>query len=398
MLSLKGDFLALNPAMIEFTGCRQQDIVGLPFKSLLTTKQELLPKYLKMAASSTDAIPITLNILNFDHLSVECHCSISLILSVDNADAPSLILRFDRSCQQDNIFIKLNSELEILRQKHHELIKQKDQLTNYVKDRTERLYQEIKERREVEKTLMQAEKMAALGSLVSGVAHEINTPIGIGVTGASHLEDISSRFKKLFLTNTMKKSDLNFFLEECDETSRIIHSNLQRASDLIHSFKQVAVDQSSEKKRSFNLKSYLEDVLLSLYPTFKNTAYTVTLNCPDSIELNSYPGAFSQIITNLVINSLTHGFEGMEIGEMVIDIEIECDQLKLKYKDDGIGMKEEQQKKVFDPFFTTKRAMGGSGLGMHVVYNLICEKLFGTIECSSNPGQGVSYLISIPMD
>ncbi|MCF6252942.1 MAG: PAS domain-containing sensor histidine kinase [Methylococcaceae bacterium] len=398
LLSLNGDILALNPAMVEFIDCSQQQVVGLPLKDFLATKQELLPKYLKLAASSTDAMPITLNILKNKTLSVECLCKISLIVPVDNSNSPCLLLRLDKPCQQENVFLKLNSELETLRQKYHELKKQKDQLTNYVKERTQRLYQEIKERKEVEKTLMQAEKMAALGSLVSGVAHEINTPIGIGVTGSSHLEDISLRFKKLFSRNAMKKSDLNYFLEDCEETSRIIHSNLQRASDLIHSFKQVAVDQSSEKKRRFNLKSYLEDVLLSLYPMVKKTAHTVTLNCPENIELNSYPGAFSQILTNLIVNSLIHGFENSNAGMVVIDIETECNELKLMYKDDGIGMTEDQQKKVFDPFFTTKRGKGGSGLGMHVVYNLICKKLFGTIECCSSLGKGVSYLITIPLD
>lgn len=397
MLSLKGDILALNPAMTEFTGSSQQQAIGLSFKDLLADKQDILPKYLKMAASSTDAMPVSLSILNHDNQGIECHCNLALILSVDSSDSPCLILRIDKPCQQENIFMLLNSELETLRQQHHELKKQKEQLTHYVNDRTQRLHKEIKERKEVEKALIQTEKMAALGNLVSGIAHEINTPIGIGVTGATHLEDITRHFRQLFIANAMKKSDLSHFLEECEETSRIIHSNLQRASDLIHSFKQVAVDQSSEKKRQFNLKSYLEDVLLSLYPMFKKTAHTITLNCAGSIEINSYPGAFSQILTNLIINSLTHGFENLKAGLVVIDIEEESGQLKIVYKDDGKGMGEEQRKKVFDPFFTTKRGKGGSGLGMHVVYNLISEKLSGTIECKSVLGKGVVYHISIPV-
>jgi len=397
LLSLNGDILAFNPAMTVLIGYHQQQIVGMAFKDFLLDDDNSLERYLKTVASSTDTTPSALHVVNMAKQDIECQCYGSLMMPADSSDKPCLLLRIHTASQKENVFTHLNAELEVLRRKHHELRKQKEQLSEYVKERTERLYQEIKERKAAQATLIQAEKMAALGSLVSGVAHEINTPIGIGVTGATHLEDITRHFRQLFTANAMKKSDLSHFLDECEETSHIIHSNLQRASELIHSFKQVAVDQSSEEHRWFNIKSYLEEVLLSLYPTFKKTLYTITLECSEDLEMDSYPGAFSQILTNLVMNSLIHGFEDSPAGKIMLEIEQVGSNLHWTYKDDGKGMSAEHIKKIFDPFFTTKRGSGGSGLGMNVVYNLVCERLGGTIECSSNLGHGIVYQIAIPM-
>jgi len=397
LLSLNGDVLAFNPAMTILTGYQQQQARGIALNDLLLDQENSLEHYLKMVAGSTDSTPGTLHIVNMAKQSIKCLCYGSLMMPANNNDKPCLLLRIHTASQESNVFTQLNAELEVLRRKHRKLKKQKEQLSEYVKERTERLYLEIRERKAAQATLIQAEKMAALGSLVSGVAHEINTPIGIGVTGATHLEDITRHFKQLFTANAMKKSDLKHFLDECEEASHIIHSNLQRASELIHSFKQVAVDQSSEGHRRFNIKSYLEEVLLSLYPTFKKTLYTVTLECPEDLEVYSYPGAFSQILTNLIMNSLIHGFEDSPVGKITLEIKQVGNNLRWTYKDDGKGMSAEHIKKVFDPFFTTKRGSGGSGLGMNVVYNLVCERLNGTIECSSNLGHGIVYQISIPM-
>ncbi len=398
LLTLQGDILAFNPSMAQLTGRKHHMAKGLPFTDFLAAKNETLSVYLQTAAGSTEAVPGLVKILDHEKRAIDCHCHTSLIFSKHDDDQPCLLMRLNIPHLQDNIFTLLNAELETLRHKHHELRKQKAQLNNYIKERTQRLSQEIRERKAAQKTLLQAEKMAALGSLVSGVAHEINTPIGVGVTGASHMEDITRHFKRLFNDNLMKKSDLTEFLNECEQTSRIIHSNLQRASELILSFKQVAVDQSSEERRKFNIKLYIDDILLSLYPTLKKTAHQITFHCPDNLEVNSYPGAFSQILTNLIMNSMTHGFEDMEAGSITINVFTEDHHYHLIYQDNGKGMTEEQREKIFDPFFTTKRGKGGSGLGMHVVYNLVCEKLAGTIDCSSRPGQGVLFDISIPLN
>jgi PAS domain S-box-containing protein len=247
-----------------------------------------------------------------------------------------------------------------------------------------------------QKQLIQAEKMATLGELVAGVTHEINTPLGVGVTAASHLEANTREIEQLFSNNSITRSALEKYLRVARETSEIILRNLQRASDHIKGFKQVAVDQTHEERRRFTLKPYLEDVLKSLHPKIKNSGHRVTVTCPPNLELYSYPGVFSQIISNFVMNSLVHGFEQMSHGEIQIELTEEEDHLVLRYQDNGKGMDQETQDRIFDPFFTTKRGQGGSGLGMHIVYNLVTQQLSGQITCESSPNNGVHFLLRIP--
>ena len=269
-------------------------------------------------------------------------------------------------------------------------------------DNLRRSEQELRESLEMlqkaQAHLIQSEKAAALGGLVAGVAHEISTPVGIGVTAASHLEEKTRELNELYRQDRVKRSDLDGYLDVASQTSEMILSNLVRAAELIQSFKQVAVDQSGEEWRSFKLKKYLGDVLLSLAPEYKRTSHTIELNCPDDLAIKSYPGAFSQIVTNLVINSLTHGFEGIEVGRVVMDVSREGNDLLLNYRDNGKGMDKETVAKIFDPFFTTSRAKGGSGLGMHIVYNLVTHTLGGRIEVSSQPGEGAAFLITLPLN
>ncbi len=245
--------------------------------------------------------------------------------------------------------------------------------------------------------LVQAEKMAALGDLVAGVAHEINTPIGVGITAASFLEEEVKKYSEMYAAEDLKRSDFERYMDTASEASSIIHTNLRRAADLITSFKQVAVDQSSDERRKFNLKKIIDEVLLSLGPKYKRTRHTISVDCPEDLELTSYPGAFSQIITNFVMNSLNHGFDDIEKGKINLEMSSSEGKLLFNYKDNGKGMNAEDLKKIFDPFFTSKRGQGGSGLGMHIVYNLATQSLNGQIECSSSPGNGIGFLITIPL-
>jgi PAS domain S-box-containing protein len=245
--------------------------------------------------------------------------------------------------------------------------------------------------------LVQAEKLASLGALVAGVAHEINTPVGVGVTAASALQSRAVHLRELLQTDSLRKSDLDRFVAVADESTQIILRNLQRAASLIHSFKQVAVDQSSGERRRFALKGYIDEVLLSLRPRLKATSHAVEVECAEDVMLDSYPGAIAQILTNLVTNSLIHGFDGLQNGHVRIAILPKGDRLTLKYSDDGRGIPAEHLSRVFDPFFTTKRGIGGSGLGLHIVYNLVTQLLGGTIQVISAPGQGASFLISLPV-
>jgi signal transduction histidine kinase len=174
-------------------------------------------------------------------------------------------------------------------------------------------------------------------------------------------------------------------------------TNLNRAAELIQSFKQVAVDQSTEGHRRFSVKTYMDEILLSLHPRMKRTQHRIDVHAADDLELDSDPGAFSQIVTNLVLNSLTHAYEPDEQGHMVFDFTPRGDRLIFVYSDDGRGIPADNLDKIFEPFFTTRRGQGGSGLGLHIIYNLITQKLGGTIRCESEVGVGTRFIIELPM-
>lgn len=253
------------------------------------------------------------------------------------------------------------------------------------------LRETLEELRHTQDGLIQSEKMAALGSLVAGVAHEINTPVGIGVTAASHLQERLSRIQESFATGAMRKADLEHFFGGCEEACSIILTNLCRAAQLVSSFKQVAVDQSSDDIRDFDISDYIGEILLSLKPRFKRRKVKVDVDCPKGLVLRSCPGALAQIVTNLVVNSLTHAYGEEEEGHIRMAVEDRGGSILLTYTDDGCGMDEKIASKIFDPFFTTRRGSGGSGLGMHLAYNLATQTLGGAIKCTSSPGEGTRF-------
>lgn len=274
-----------------------------------------------------------------------------------------------------------------------------ENLEQLVEQRTAELSQTLSNLKATQKQLVESEKMAALGGLVAGVAHEINTPIGIGITAASLLAEKATEFFEMYKTGQMKRSQLEKFLDTAMQSSSMVLSNLNRAADLIQSFKQVAVDQSSEKQRTFNLKQYLCEILVSLRAKLKTTRHRVEVRGDETLTLNTYPGALSQIVTNLVMNSLTHAYSSPEdAGHLVFDFKQEGDQIIFEYSDDGKGIPQEHLSKIFDPFFTTKRGQGGSGLGLHIVYNLVTQKLNGTIEGESQVGAGTKFVIKLPLE
>lgn len=245
--------------------------------------------------------------------------------------------------------------------------------------------------------LVESEKMASLGALVAGVAHEINTPLGVGITEASFLEEKTGTLAVLLRGGKLKRSDLDQYLKNALGGTDNILRNLERAAELVENFKQVAVDRSSERRREFDLKKYVEDVMSSLHAQVKTCAPEVSINCDDPIVIDSYPGTFSQIITHLVMNSLIHGFEGKSDGRIAFELSCSDTELLFRYRDNGKGMVMESVRQIFDPFFTTRRTSGGTGLGMHIVYNLVTQKLGGQIRCSSTEGSGVAFTIRVPL-
>jgi two-component system NtrC family sensor kinase len=246
--------------------------------------------------------------------------------------------------------------------------------------------------------LVQSEKLASLGSLVAGVAHELNTPLGNSLMVASALGGRIEEFARLVAEGSLRKQALLDFVEHCRNAASLLQRNSQRAAGLIGNFKEVAVDQTSMRRRRFDLRQAIDEVLSALQPKLKYTAHRLEVNVPAGIILESYPGPIEQIIANLVANSLLHGFEGIAAGTIRIGAEViggEC--VALSYADDGVGISAIDAKRVFDPFFTTKLGSGGSGLGLYIVYNLTTAVLGGSIKLSSTPGQGVLFELRLPL-
>ncbi len=247
--------------------------------------------------------------------------------------------------------------------------------------------------------LIESEKLAAMGKLVAGVAHEINTPVGTGVTLASTMADETEALIAAVTAGGLMRSQLNDYLETAQELTGLLLSNLNRAAELVHSFKQVAVDQASLERRTFNVTQYCEEIVKSLSPNFKKTFHSLTLNGDPSIYIDSFPGAFAQIITNLITNSLTHAYPSAEdAGQLTLDVSQHNHLLMLRYTDDGCGIPANNLEKIFEPFFTTARNQGGTGLGLQIVYNLVTQTLQGKIEVTSQIGEGSCFEISLPID
>jgi len=280
----------------------------------------------------------------------------------------------------------------------HELEDKINQRTTALKESNQELLSTLEKLHQFQGQLVESEKMASLGDMVAGVAHEVNTPIGLGVTASTLLADRLQDIKSAFEDKTLKSSQLKKFLNDGSENVAIIYRNLNRAADLISSFKQVAVDQSSEEVRNFDVKELLTEVLLSLRPQLHSLPYVIDIDCPNNLTIASKPGPISQILINLIMNSIIHGFEGREHGRISIAIMPLSKQLNILFTDDGVGVDETIKSKVFEPFTTTKRGEGGSGLGMHLVYNLVTQALGGTIVLNSELGQGVSIEINIPIN
>jgi PAS domain S-box-containing protein len=257
----------------------------------------------------------------------------------------------------------------------------------------------LAELREAQESLIQAETMASLGQLVAGVAHEINTPIGIGLTAASHIGEQADRLRERFADGLLRKSDFVEFLSELAESARLLMANIDRAASLVQSFKQVAVDQSSGDRRVFELGGYIAEVLFSLRPRLKRTKLTVDVDCADGLMLDSFPGAFGQVLTNLVINAIVHAYGDGAAGVIRITAQPDGeDRVRLDFMDDGAGIAPEHLPKVFEPFFTTKRGQGGSGLGLHIVFNTVTGPLGGAVTVQSWPGQGTRFTLKLPRE
>ena len=247
--------------------------------------------------------------------------------------------------------------------------------------------------------LVRSEKMAALGSLVAGIAHELNTPIGNSVTVASTLQDQTIEVQKAMETGGIRRSAILDYLDTIAKGSELLMRNLGTARELVAGFKQVAADQASNQRRQFNLKETVEGILVTLVPMYKKTAFTMQCELQEGILMDSYPGPLGQILTNFVTNALAHAFDGRADGNMHLRCrKLDEARVEITFSDDGNGIPSENLKRVFDPFFTTKLGQGGSGLGLNIVYNIVTSVLGGSIELESTIGKGTNFIVVLPLE
>lgn len=325
-----------------------------------------------------------------------------LLLSNSKLDQQNLLLEQEVARKTSG----LSQAMMDLQQQKQELMNKKQSLKEEIEQRIQTELNLRHKQKELEETidhlnqaqdrLVQSEKMAALGGLVAGITHEVNTPVGISVTATSFLEERLNRLNTAYQSKTLTPKMLEEFLDEAQQSTHLLASNLGRASELIASFKQIAVDQASEAIRTINLCEYIHEIIRSLQPHIKKTRHHIEVNCADNILLDCPAGAISQIFTNLLMNSLIHGFEHIEQGLIRITVLEDNEHIDIRYTDNGKGVEAEQLAQLFHPFFTTKRDQGGSGLGTHITYNLVRQTLGGSIEVMSEPGHGLHYHIVFP--
>jgi signal transduction histidine kinase len=274
-------------------------------------------------------------------------------------------------------------------------IGRREEALRQAKDRADATLAEL---RETQSNLIQAEKLASLGQLVAGVAHEINTPLGVALTTATALEREVGEVRERGKSGRLSRSDFENGVARLGEGTRLLVSNLTRAIDLVYSFKQVAVDQASGERRSFELKTWLDELLTSLGPLLRKSGHQVAVECPPDLELDSYPGSLGQVLTNLIMNATVHAYRPGVAGRLAITVSrLSARTVRLVFADDGRGIAPDHLGKIFDPFFTTGRDRGSTGLGLHIVYNLVTARLQGSIAVESRLGEGTRFTIDLPL-
>ncbi len=274
----------------------------------------------------------------------------------------------------------------------HNLLRQQQRVERQVRQKSEEL-------EETQSKMVQQGRMAALGGMVAGISHELNTPVGNSLMAATVLQSRTAQVRKLLDDNNLKYSELSDYLESATESTRIIEQNIRRATDLLKNFKQVAVDQTSERRRSFSLSVMIDELVATLRPQLKHTPHILEVDVPPHLLMNSYPGPLGQVITNLVMNSLSHAFEPDESGLLQLIVrKIDDDHIEMEYSDNGRGIAVDIRSRIFDPFFTTQLGRGGSGLGLHIAYNIVTDMLGGDIRLDEKTRKGVRFIITLPRE
>lgn len=271
----------------------------------------------------------------------------------------------------------------------HNLLRQQQRIERQVRQKSEELA-------DTQSKMVQQGRMAALGGMVAGISHELNAPVGNSLMAATVLQNRTAQVRKLLDDNNLKYSELSGYLESATESTRIIEQNIRRATDLVKNFNQVAVDQTSERRRNFSLSVMIDELVATLKPQLKHTPHHLEVDVPPHLLMNSYPGPLGQVITNLVMNSLAHAFEPGESGLLQLIVrKTDAEHIEMEYSDNGRGIPMEIRSRIFDPFFTTQLGRGGSGLGLHIAYNIVTDMLGGDIRLDEKTRKGVRFIITL---
>lgn len=287
-------------------------------------------------------------------------------------------------------------DLEVRQQSLEHEIHQRRITESKLKQSNKDLEESVEFLHQVREQLLNSEKMAALGNMVASITHEVSTPLGISITASSFLQEELRKIKQHIAQDANNSAELNRYLANICESAELIESNLERATELMYGFKQVAVDQSSEAMRNVELNDYVNRVIKTLQPKLKKQNLTVEVDCP-VVHVRFITGALAQVLTNMIINSIEHGFLNEQRGAIKITAAVKENHLVFSYSDNGIGMTNSALERIFEPFFTTRRDDGGSGLGTHIIYDLVTERLNGKITVNSQPNQGLHYQFSFPV-
>ena len=372
----------VNAAWTALFNCHRDDVLG----TVNTTETFWLNRFERsavrdamMTRGSIERHLTRMRRLNSDE-AVLCEISGNRVMSGD-----------------ESLMILAYHDITAQHRSEQEILQLNATLEQRVDQRTQELTNTLNQLTAAQTELVRSEKMSALGARVAGIAHELNTPIGNSLTVASTLQDHSTAFA-VEMSKGLTRSKLEEFVQSNQQGTGILMRSLHHAAELVSSFKQVAVDQTSVNRRIFRLKETLHEILLTLGPSLRKTTHLVDCQVPEEILLDSYPGPLGQIMTNLINNALLHAFEGRQNGKITITVTpAQAGWIDIAVRDDGLGIAQSHLDKVFDPFFTTKLGKGGSGLGLNIVYNLVTTTLGGRIRVASNLGEGACFTLTLPV-